>query len=107
MFRDELLRYLDNGVPDLNEYRQERENVDRVQKTWMNAGSCLNQFAEMGNPFPSLINQIKVDYRTGGLYTIKRVKSIETPNIYMDFQIMIASIDDRDDHQKLLRIHNM
>ena len=54
----------------------------------------------------ALFKDIKVDYNSGGIYTIKRVKSIETPNIYMDFHILISKIDDEQDHQKLLQIQS-
>lgn len=78
--------------------------MQRVLSTWKNSGSSLDQFADHGNPMQDLIDETKVDYRTGGVYTIKRVKSIETPNIYMDFHILIKSVENRADHQKLLQI---
>lgn len=67
-------------------------------------GNGLDHFTELNNPMRDLISDIKFDYNSGGIYTIKRVKSIETPNIFMDFHILIEKIDDRNDHQKLLKI---
>ena len=56
-------------------------------------------------PMKQLVKNIhKFDYRTAGIYIIKGVKSIETPNIYMDFHIFIPTIQDLSVHKKLLEL---
>ena len=42
-----------------------------------------------------LIDSMKVDYNTGGIYKIRAVQSLINPYIYMDFEILIPYVQNR------------
>lgn len=57
----------------------------------------LHQYIEKGNPLPSIINNMKISYKTGGFFHIHRVKASSMPQgaTYGDFDILIDQIQNK------------
>ena len=62
----------------------------------------LHHHVEKGNPLPTIIDKMKISYKTGGFFRIKRVKAGQ---IYGDFDILIDQIENKDVLKRLYQLH--
>lgn len=56
--------------------------------------SVFDTYSDLDNPLPSLIQKMKVCYKSGGFFNIRRVKWDKDGQMFLDYSILIASIED-------------
>lgn len=73
-------------------------NIERILETWTNVhGGCVfNIHAEKSNPLKSLLSGMRVSYKTGGVFNIRRVRFDKDSSMYMDYLLLVEGIDDRE-----------
>ena len=63
---------------------------------WKNlfGGPVFEAFKYLDNPLHGILNKMRVNFNTGGLFNIRRVKWERDIEMYLDYQILIESIED-------------
>lgn len=56
---------------------------------------------DMGNPLSTAIATMNVSYKDGGVFEIKRVRYDDQCNMYLDYYILIESVQDREQYEFL------
>lgn len=52
-----------------------------------------------------LLQKMRISYKTGGFFRIKRVKWDKDGQMFLDYSILIDSIDDKEKYDVLREIH--
>ena len=58
--------------------------------------SVFDTYGELNNPLPKILQKMKVSYRNGGFFNIKRVKWDRAGQMFLDYSILIESVKDQE-----------
>jgi len=65
----------------------------------------LETYKEQKNPLPDLLAKMRINYKSGGFFTIKRVKWDKEGQMFLDYQILIESVADPEQFEILTKLH--
>lgn len=80
---------------------------ERIKDGWEDAfgQSVLEANADLKNPLNHYLKLMTVSYKLGGFFQIKRVKWAECGLMFMDYDILIESVPDKEAFDKLHMLH--
>lgn len=73
-----------------------RTNRFKILHGWKNlfGGPVFEAFRGLDSPLDDVLSKMRVNFNTGGLFNIRRVKWERDSEMFLDYQILIESIDD-------------
>jgi len=79
---------------------------DNIIERFNNIGDILHHLEQLDNPLQEIINKMRVSYKTGGFFCLKRVRSQLTQGTtYLDYEILVDSIEDKQKLKQLYELH--
>ena len=74
---------------------------------WNNVfGKCVvDTYQEEENPMPSVLNNMRISYKFGGFFQIKRVKWDTDGQMFLDYSILVDSVTDAKQYEILQQLH--
>ena len=76
--------------------------------TFLNQERILSPFSRshgsLDNPLPRIMRQIKINYNWGGYFELKGVRLAPASDQFVDYQILIENVKDRQKYARLRRL---
>jgi len=91
----------------LEQQPETKTNNERITEGWNNihGSNVLETYKEQKNPLPDILAKMRINYKSGGFFTIKRVKWDKEGQMFLDYQILIESVADPEQFEILTKLH--